>query len=259
MEVLHTAVEAVRGAGGYARERLGRGTPVEYKGPVDTVTAVDKANEAFMVDLIAGRHPHHGIVGEEGTDTMSDSRFRWYIDPLDGTVNYAHGLPWFSVSAGLLVDGVAEVGAVYVPVSDELLTAVRGGGAFCNGNPIRVSDQRDLQRALLGTGFPYDVSTRLDDIVTPLRGFLQAAQGIRRAGSAAMDLCMVASGRYDGFWELGLKPWDVAAGFLIIREAGGRVSNFRGEAGALVTDRVVASNGWLHDAMLTVLERASPV
>jgi myo-inositol-1(or 4)-monophosphatase len=248
--LLVTAETAVREAGAYARTCLGQVQDVQYKGETDPVTAVDRYNEALMVRLIQANHPHHGIVGEEGTQTNPNSAYRWYLDPLDGTVNYAHGLPWFSVSAAVQLDGVTQAGAIYCPTTDELFTAIKGAGAYLNGSRIRVSSQTELKRALLGTGFPYDVAGRLEAILTPLRGFLAGAQGVRRVGSACMDLCQVACGRYDGFWELGLHEWDVAAGFLIIREAGGRVTNFDGDEGDLIIERVVASNGHLHDLLL---------
>jgi myo-inositol-1(or 4)-monophosphatase len=249
-DYLDTAVAMVRSAGQHALACLGQSTSIEYKGAINPVTEVDKHNESVMVGMVRERYPDHAIVAEEGSGEAKESRFCWYIDPLDGTVNWTHGLPWFSASAGLLVDGVAEAGAIYVPATDELYTAGRGQGAFCNGQRLRVSEERELRRAVLGTGFPYDVASRVDDILAPLRVFLQRAQGVRRTGSACLDLCMVAAGRYDGFWELGLSVWDVAAGFLVVQEAGGRVSDFSGRPGALLTDQVLVSNGHLHDALL---------
>jgi myo-inositol-1(or 4)-monophosphatase len=205
--------------------------------------------------MIAGRFPDHAVLGEEMGMSPDDSqaRCRWLFDPIDGTTNYAHGLPIYCASAALEVDGRIQVGAVFDPTREELFTAERGRGAFLNGTPLRVSQASALVDSLLVTGFPYDVQTRTDDIVGLFGRFLGRARAVRRLGSAALDLCYVAAGRMDGFWEQDLKPWDVAAGILLVEEAGGRVSGFSGAPFSPYGANIVASNGHLHQQMLDVI------
>jgi myo-inositol-1(or 4)-monophosphatase len=205
--------------------------------------------------MIAGRFPDHAVLGEEMGMSPDDSqaRCRWLFDPIDGTTNYAHGLPIYCASAALEVDGRIQVGAVFDPTREELFTAERGRGAFLNGTPLRVSQASALVDSLLVTGFPYDVQTRTDDIVGLFGRFLARARAVRRLGSAALDLCYVAAGRMDGFWEQDLKPWDVAAGILLVEEAGGRVSGFSGAPFSPYGANIVASNGHLHQQMLDVI------
>jgi myo-inositol-1(or 4)-monophosphatase len=213
--------------------------------------------------LIAERFPDHQILAEEmGGATVAPAGPCWVFDPIDGTTNFAHGLPIFCASLALEIDGVAEVGAVYDPNRKELFTAERGGGAFLNGRPLRVSSATRLVDAMLVTGFPYDVHRRVDEIVGLFGAFVGQARAVRRLGSAAIDLCYVAAGRMDGFWEADLKPWDIAAGALLVAEAGGRVTNTAGELFTSRGGQVLATNGHLHQAMLDVIasfrERRAP-
>jgi myo-inositol-1(or 4)-monophosphatase len=221
---------------------------------VDLVTNVDRACEAHIVAGIEAARPGDGILAEEGSGRPAKgSPWRWVVDPLDGTTNYAHGYPRFCVSIGVERDGEAVAGVVYDPLLDELFRAVRGGGAFCNDRPLRVSGQPALERALLATGFAYDRRESAQDNVREFRAFLKAAGEVRRDGSAALDLCYVAAGRLDGYWEFKLSPWDVAAGGLIVEEAGGRCSDLSGDADYRSGRAVVASNGAIHEAVLALL------
>jgi myo-inositol-1(or 4)-monophosphatase len=227
---------------------------VDKKGAIDLVTEVDLAVERMFRSLIAERFPGHDVLAEElGDAGGTGSRSCWVFDPLDGTTNFAHGLPIFCASLALEVDRELEVAAVYDPCRRELFTAERGGGAYLNGVPLRVSGVGTLLDALLVTGFPYDVHSRGDEIVGLFDAFIRKAQAVRRLGSAALDLCYVAAGRMDGFWEQRLKPWDVAAGTLIVEEAGGRTSGLDGRAFDLHAGDVVASNGAVHDEMLSTI------
>ena len=233
---------------------FGRAFQIDKKGTIDLVTEVDVAVERMFRALIADRFPDHQILAEEmGGASAVPAGPCWVFDPIDGTTNYAHGLPIFCASLALEIDGVPELAAIYDPNRKELFTAERGGGAFLNGAPLRVSPAERLVDALLVTGFPYDVHSRVDQIVGLFGAFVGQARAVRRLGSAAIDLCWVAAGRMDGFWEADLKPWDVAGGALVVAEAGGRVT---GTDGAPFTSRgghVLASNGRIHDAMLDVI------
>jgi myo-inositol-1(or 4)-monophosphatase len=227
---------------------------VEHKGTVNLVTEVDLAAEEWIVSRIRKAFPSHSILAEEKHRDAPAGDVCWVIDPLDGTTNYAHGYPAFSVSIGLEVSGELQWGAVFDPVRGELYTARRGGGAFCNGAPLRVSGVSSLNASLLATGFPYDIRTDSQTNLDNFCAFAVRTQGLRRSGSAALDFCSVAAGRLDGFWELKLNPWDCAAGYLIVREAGGKVTNFRGQPGSIYDRQVVASNSLIHEEMLKVLE-----
>jgi myo-inositol-1(or 4)-monophosphatase len=253
---LTTAIEAVVRAGDLQLAQFGTDMRIDKKGAIDLVTEVDVAIERAFRAMIAERFPDHHILAEElGGSATVPAGPCWVFDPIDGTTNYAHGLPIFCASLALEIDGVAQVGAVYDPNRRELFTAERGGGAFLNGRPLTVSSAPTLVDALLVTGFPYDVHQRLEEIVGLFREFIGRARAVRRLGSAAIDLCWVAVGRMDGFWERDLKPWDIAAGGLIASEAGGRVTNF---AGAPFTSRgrdVLATNGRVHEAMLEVIQQ----
>jgi myo-inositol-1(or 4)-monophosphatase len=253
---LTTAIEAVVHAGQLQLARFGTEMRVDKKGAIDLVTEVDLEVERAFREMIAERFPDHQVLAEElGGSATVPAGPCWVFDPIDGTTNYAHGLPIFCASLALEIDGVAHVGAVFDPNRQELFTAERGGGAFLNGRPLRVSSADALVDALLVTGFPYDVHQRIDEIVGLFGEFIGRARAVRRLGSAAIDLCWVAAGRMDGFWERDLKPWDVAAGGLIVAEAGGQVTNC---AGAPFTSRgrdVLATNGHLHEAMLEVIRR----
>ena len=250
------AVRLACEAGALQRARYGSVLEIRTKSAeVDLVTEVDHACEKLVVDGIARERPDDAVLAEEGgVRGREDAAVRWVIDPLDGTTNYAHGYPRFCVSIGVERDGEPAVGVVYDPLMDELFEAVRGGGARRNGRPVRVSREPELGRALLATGFAYDRRRSEQDNVAQFAAFLKAARALRRDGSAALDLCYVAAGRLDGYWELKLSPWDVAAGGLLVAEAGGRVSDLDGGSGWRAGREVVASNGAIHDAMLRVLE-----
>jgi myo-inositol-1(or 4)-monophosphatase len=224
---LTTAVEAVVRAGDLMLERFGTDVRIDMKGSIDLVTEVDLAIEREFRSRIAERFPEHKVLGEEmgGSPTAPEGPC-WVFDPIDGTTNFAHGLPIFCSSLALEVDGVAEVAAVYDPTRRELFTAERGGGAFLNGKPMRVSSSATLLEAVLVTGFPYDVHSRVAEIVGLFGEFVGRARAVRRLGSAAIDLCYVAAGRLDGFWERDLNAWDIAGGALLVTEAGGTITNF---------------------------------
>lgn len=253
---LETAVRAARAAGALQREKLWSDIDIEYKGEINLVTEVDKACEKLIVTMLKDAFPDHDFLAEENEYARSGSRYVWIIDPLDGTNNYAHGFPWFCVSIALEVEGDIKVGVIYQPVLDEMFTAVKGEGAFLNGKPISVSKRQPLKGCLLATGFPYDRTWDNENNLDNFIFFQMAARGIRRAGAAALDLAYVAAGRLDGFWEIKLKPWDVAAGKLLVEEAGGRVTNHGGEAYSVYDHLIVASNGLVHGEMLEVLGRA---
>ena len=252
--LLATAVDVVLRAGDLQLAAFGGAVHVDKKGTIDLVTEVDIAVECMCRSLIAQRFPGHDVLGEEMAGAAATgSRHCWVFDPLDGTTNFIHGLPIFCASLALEVDGTIEVAAVYDPCRRELFTAERGGGAFLNGAPLRVSAVPTLLDALLVTGFPYDVHTSGGEIVGLFGAFIRRAQAVRRLGSAALDLCYVAAGRMDGFWEQRLKPWDVAAGALIVEEAGGCVTGVDGGPFNCRAGHVVASNGAIHAEMVATI------
>jgi myo-inositol-1(or 4)-monophosphatase len=258
---LATAVEAVVRAGAVQMDRFGGSFRVDKKGTIDLVTEVDVSVERMFRDLVAERFPDHQVLAEEmGGQSTPPPGPCWVFDPIDGTTNFTHGLPIFCASLALEINGVAEVAAVYDPTRRELFTAERGGGAFLNGRPLRVSTTAALVDAMLVTGFPYDVHSRIDEIVGLFARFVGRGRAVRRLGSAAIDLCYIAAGRMDGFWERDLKPWDIAGGALIVAEAGGQVTNMDGSPFASRGRDVLATNGLLHDAMLEVIAefRRSP-
>jgi myo-inositol-1(or 4)-monophosphatase len=251
---LTTAVEAVVHAGDVMMSRFGTSVRVDKKGAIDLVTEVDVAIERSFRETIAARFPDHAILGEEmGGSAAAVPGACWVFDPIDGTTNFAHGLPIFCASLALEIDGIAEVAAVYDPTRRELFTAERGGGAFLNGRRLAVSSAADLLDAVLVTGFPYDVHQRVDEIVGLFAAFVGRARAVRRLGSAAIDLCYVAAGRMDGFWESDLKAWDIAGGSLIVAEAGGQVSTMGGQPFSSRAGQVLATNRLLHAAMLAVI------
>jgi myo-inositol-1(or 4)-monophosphatase len=253
--MIEVAVRAAREGGRILMGKFGGAFQTFHKGEVDLVTEADRAAETAIVDTIRGTFPRHDILAEEAEYENHGSDYRWIIDPLDGTTNFAHGFPWFAVSVALAVSGEIVLGVVYNPFHRELFVAERGRGAFLNEIELRVSDTARLDRALLATGFPYDRKTSPVNNYDHFAHFQQAAQACRRAGVASLDLVYTAAGRFDGFWEMKLKPWDVAAGKLIVEEAGGRVSDFDGAPADIFGQEIVASNGAIHDAMLEVLQR----
>jgi myo-inositol-1(or 4)-monophosphatase len=243
-------------AGQLLLDRFHTDFTVSHKGTVNLVTDVDLAAEELIVSRIRKAFPSHSILAEENHHDTRGEGIVWIIDPLDGTTNYAHGYPVFSVSIGLEIGGEVEWGAVFDPSRKELFSARRGGGATCNGASLDVSATASLGASLLGTGFPYDIQTDSRNNLNNFCAFAVRTQGIRRGGSAAIDLCYVAAGRFDGFWEIKLNPWDCAAGALIVKEAGGRVTNFSGRPASIYEREIVASNGMIHGEMLDVLDRA---
>jgi myo-inositol-1(or 4)-monophosphatase len=254
--VLQNAVKIAKKAGAVIRQGWGRVDHVEYKGQVDLLTEYDRKSEEIILSSLTELFPDHHIYSEEKGDVgPAGSEFSWSIDPLDGTTNFAHGFPCFAVSIGLLHRSNGVVGVIYDPIMDELFAAGEGLGAYLNGVRIQVSSTRTLNRALLATGFAYDRRTAENNNVDNLSRFVRRSQGIRRAGAAALDLAYVACGRLDGFWELGLHPWDVAAGTVIVRQAGGQVTDFNGRQVDNVSGkRIIASNGHIHQEMLDVLK-----
>jgi len=253
---LATAVEIVLQAGAIQLARRESGFHVDKKGTIDLVTEVDLECERMCRAVLAERFPDHDILAEEMSrdpQQPSTSTYRWVYDPLDGTTNYAHGLPIFCSSLALQIDGRTVVGAIYDPTRAELFTAERGAGAFLNGQRLHVSAAAELIDALLVTGFPYDVHKQTADLVAMFAAFLGRARAVRRLGSAALDLCYVAAGRFDGYWEQHLYPWDVAAGALIVTEAGGTVSGMDGSDFDPAAAHLVASNGRVHTPMLNVI------
>jgi myo-inositol-1(or 4)-monophosphatase len=230
-----------------------RPAEIEFKGRRDLVSVADRASERFLTEEIGRRFPGHRVLGEEFGGGQGGGDWLWSLDPLDGTTNFVHGHPIFCVSIAAARRGRLIAGAVYAPVFDDLFTAVDGGGAERNGDPIRVSLETDLSKGLLATGFPYALNETEDNNLGHFARLALRTQAIRRCGAAALDLAWVASGIYDGFWEMGLHPWDMAAGALLVREAGGRVTDFEGGEGFLDSGRIVATNGALHGSILAAL------
>ena len=257
--MLNFAIQTARDAGRVLAEKFGRALQVSHKGEIDLVTEADLAAEQLIVERIRSYHPRHALLAEEAGEVLAvggaDSDHKWIVDPLDGTTNYAHGYPVFCVSIALEHEGRVQLGVVHDPSRDETFAAERGAGATLNGRPVRVSDVAELSSALLCTGFPYDVRRR-DEFARHFHRFIMHAQGVRRDGSAALDLAYVAAGRFEGFWEEGLRPWDVAAGVLLIEEAGGRVTHYDNTPFDIYTPPIAASNGLVHEAMLAVLNGA---
>lgn len=257
---LATAIEAAIAAGHIQQQYFRQAPTVTKKGRIDLVTAADLAVEREFRALIAARFPAHTVLGEE-TPVAGDqapSTHRWIIDPVDGTTNFAHGLAFFCVSIALEIEGRVELGVVYDPIARELFTAERGAGARLNGLPIRTTTCETLVDALLCTGFPYTIREERRRQVQVFAAFLEEAQAVRRLGSAALDLCYVACGRFDGYWEEKLHSWDIAAGALIVEEAGGRVTGIDGEPFSPFSGHILASAAPLHAVMLGVIKGARP-
>lgn len=246
-------------AGALLREKLDQQHTVEYKGEINLVTEADRLSEALIVERISRRFPDHDILTEESPERSNGSACRWIIDPLDGTTNYAHGYPAFCVSIALEVEGSIRLGAVFNPMLGELFIAEQGRGAFLNGRRLVVSQTASLTRGLLATGFPYDLRADRNNNMNYFRALAVTAQAIRRAGSAALDLAYVAAGRFDGFWELKLMPWDTAAGWLLVTEAGGVVTDLTGGPYRLDAPHILASNGLLHAEIAAVLAATDPL
>jgi myo-inositol-1(or 4)-monophosphatase len=244
-----------RRAGSLLREAFGKRQEIVFKGLIDPVTAADRSSEALLIETIRSDFPGHHVVSEERGAVQGDRRHSWYIDPLDGTVNFTHSIPFYCVSIAYAVDSVVQLGVVYDPQREELFSAGRGQGAWLNGERLEVSREADLDRSLLATGFPYDIRTNPTNNLDNYARFALRSQGVRRLGSAALDLCYVAAGRLNGYWELFIFPWDVAAGGLVAAEAGARVTDARGEERNLSkSNSILAANPRLHHAMLDVLD-----
>ncbi len=250
-----TAIKAAQAAAEVLNEHSRTGFQVEYKNVVNLVTDADRQAEQRIIDTISAAYPDHQILAEEG-GLAADSRspYKWLVDPLDGTTNFAHAFPVYCVSIGLEFHGRCILGVVLDPTRHELFTAEAGEGAFLNGEPIRVSRTASLNAALLVTGFAYDIRENPDNNLNHFARFSLRAQGVRRVGAAALDLCYVASGRFDGFWELKLYPWDTAAGMVILQEAGGHVTDLKGEPFSIYGQGIVASNGLIHKELLDTLQ-----
>jgi len=250
-QFLETAVRIAREAGALLLPYYHRGVRVEYKGEVDIVTEADRASEKLIVTRLGERFPDHAVVAEEGGGHSGSSGYRWFVDPLDGTTNFAHSFPMFCISMGLEKDGQMLTGVIYDPLRDELFSAEKGQGTHLNGEPIHVSRVRNLEEALVGTGFPSQKRHKNINVHF-YHQISMRSHGVRRAGSAALDLAYVADGRLDCFWEFSLHPWDVAAGKLIVQEAGGRVTDMKGEPHRMDSPHIAATNGLLHTQLLEV-------
>lgn len=252
--------EIARQAGALLRDGFGRVTHVEHKGATDLVTEFDRRSEELILAALRARFPDHAVLAEESGASGGDGKpggYRWFVDPLDGTTNFAHGLPTFAVSIALALDNRPIVGVVFDPMRDELFAAEACRGATLNGAPIRVSAETRLQEALLATGFTYDLKNAQRNNFREFEEIHFQVQGIRRAGAAALDGAWVGAGRLDAYWEFGMKPWDIAAGGLIVQEAGGRASTADGNPDFVGSDSILVSNGHLHDALLAMLRQPS--
>jgi myo-inositol-1(or 4)-monophosphatase len=256
--MLELAIEAALEAGKYLKESVGNIRHIEYKEGQETnlVTEIDKQSEQMIMEKIKQHYPDHDFLGEETGGHNVKSEYRWIIDPLDGTVNFTHGLPLFCVSIGLEYKGTIQLGVVYNPISNELFTAERGKGAYLNSKRLQVTKTNTLIESMLVTGFPYNVKENPDHAVEHFTNFLMEAQALRRLGSAALDICYVAAGRFEGFWEVNLHPWDVAAGVLILLEAGGVWTDFHGLPTSVYNPQLLASNGSIHEEMIRVLKKS---
>lgn len=253
LSYLEVAEKAAREAGKVLKDNLGKVREIEYKAKNSLVTEVDNLSEGLIIEIIKSSFPSHGILAEESGRDKRISSHVWIIDPLDGTTNYAHTYPVFSVSIALEVEGVIRLGVVYDPMREELFSAELGKGAYMNGKVIRVSQTRAVEESLLCTGFTHENEWMVDENLRHFENFIRRSRAVRRDGSAALDLCYVACGRYDGFWELGLHPWDTAAGFLILKEAGGLVTDFSGNGFSIHDEEILATNGLIHDEMIGVI------
>ena len=251
-ELVNGFLECMRQAGRVVRDQWNDPRQISFKGRIDLVTQTDLAVEKLLCERLPELLPGSTVLGEESHTSLVPGDLTWIVDPVDGTTNYAHRIPMTAVSVALWRQGRVEMGAVYLPVLEELFWAVRGQGAFLNGETISVSGEDAMQRSLIATGFPYSFYTEVDEVCERLRRVLLASQGIRRLGSAAVDLAYTACGRFEGYYETGLKPWDTAAGWLLVEEAGGRVTALDGEY-ALGSHMIVATNRAVHDELLTLL------
>lgn len=256
-KILTEAISVVKTAGGFISSQLNavEQGDIQYKGKNDLVSFVDKAAEEILVEGLSKAFPDAGFLTEEGSATVENRAYRWVIDPLDGTTNYLHKVPVFAVSVALIKEGEPILGIVYELNRHELFTAIKGNGAFCNEKAIKVSGARTLSESLLATGFPYSNFSRMETYLSILREFMQDSHGLRRMGSAAVDLAYVACGRFEAFFEYSLNPWDVAAGILLVQEAGGKVTDFSGGNNYLFGKEIIASNLHLHDEVEGTIQK----
>jgi myo-inositol-1(or 4)-monophosphatase len=252
-ELLDFAIHCALESGKIQRKYFEKRINIRHKGEIDLVTDVDMACQERIIELIKKAFPDDDIISEEKKNDFNGKKNRWIVDPLDGTTNYAHGYPFFCTSVAYEEAGQITHGAVYNPIFNELFFGRKGAGAYLNGEKIQVSSVHDLKQALLSTGFPYNITTTEKNNIDHFLNFLFNAQAVRRDGSAALNLCYVACGRFDAFWELSLNSWDMAAGFLMIDEAGGTVTNLQGSEFSIYNNTIVTSNGILHKDMLMVL------
>ena len=253
------AISMARESGALLKERFNTQHTIDYKGEIDIVTETDRLSEKLLTERIIARFPQHDILAEESPEICKGSEYRWIIDPLDGTTNYAHGFPVFCVSIALEHNRRSILGVIFNPMLNELFTAEKGGGAYLNGEAISVSATDLLIESLLATGFPYDIRVDPNNNINYFAEMALRSRAIRRAGSAALDLAYLAAGRFDGFWELKLHPWDTAAAQLLVTEAGGTVTDLSGENYDIFGPSIVASNGRIHDAMIGVLAEVDPL
>jgi myo-inositol-1(or 4)-monophosphatase len=251
------AIDLARKVGNHIAQNATKRKQVHYKGEVDLVTQFDKKSQDMIVSELIKKHPRYGVLSEEGVSHNEQASFRWIVDPLDGTTNFAHGLPIWAISIALECEGDILLGVVYEPNSQEIFSAIKNSGAFKGGKKIKVSRVRRLSQALLVTGFPYDIRTSTKNNLNHFCNFAVRAQAVRRLGSAALDLCYTACGRFDGYWELKLSPWDQAAGSLILREAGGMITDFIGAKFNIYGDEVLGTNHLIHKQMMDVLRLKS--
>ena len=248
------AVDLARKAGLLLKEKFSQTHIIDYKGDINIVTEADKMSEVLIMEAISRQFPDHGILSEESPAVTGAGKIRWIVDPLDGTTNYAHGYPVFCVSIALEIEDKIVLGVIYDPMRDDMFVAARGEGAFLNEKKIAVSSVKDLSRSLLATGFPYDIRESKENNLDYFNAMAVKVQAIRRAGAAALDLAYLAAGRFDGFWELKLKPWDTAAASLIVEEAGGVISDITGDQWHLQSPAILASNGLIHEQMIRIIQ-----
>lgn len=249
------AVDVAHQAGKLLKKKFNQTHKIQYKGDIDIVTEADKMSENVIIKAIRRIFPAHGILSEESPAITGSGKFRWIIDPLDGTTNYAHGYPVFCVSIALEKEGKIILGVIYDPMREDMFVAAQGKGAYLNNKKLVVSKTHDLSKSLLATGFPYDIRESKENNLDYFNLMAINVRAIRRAGAAAMDLAYLAAGRFDGFWELKLKPWDTAAGCLMVEEAGGKVSNLLGGKWNLLSPDILASNGLIHRQMIHIFRR----
>ena len=253
-EFLEIAIEAAKQAGTLLKSKFGKHLEIEKKGEINLVTDADRESENLIKEIILSRYPTHGFKAEEGTEIRLDSEYLWFADPLDGTTNFAHGFPVYCVSIGLKKGEDLIVGCVYNPNLDECFTAEHGGGAYLNGKRIQVSSSSILSNSFLATGFPYDIRESNENNIAEFAAFSLSSLAIRRPGSAALDLSYLACGRFDGYWEQKLSPWDIAAGILLVEEAGGIVTDYCGNRYDIFKGQILASNGKIHRGMINLLD-----